>query len=118
MTRLSQRKTTTLLYECCATTRITTALMNKLPKPKTTKKPIGCESRRRAPQKTCAYGAQQAKRRIVGGTEAPASPLVSKLTGSSCRTETEHEARRTHTSEFGRKETARESCSARGKFSL
>ena len=56
------------------------------------KKPMAVSRDGDAPQKTCAYGAQESKL---------AAQKRRDLTGTSCSTETKREARRTHTSEFG-----------------
>jgi hypothetical protein len=67
-------------------------LTNSLDLPHKQKKPMAVSRDGDAPQKTCAYGAQVSKL---------AAQKRRDLTGSSCRTATKHEARRTHTSEFG-----------------
>jgi len=68
------------------------ALLGPLDIPQTNRKPMAVSRDGDAPQKTCAYGAQESK--LAGQKRRD-------LTGTSCSTETKREARRTHTSEFG-----------------
>jgi hypothetical protein len=60
--------------------------------PQTKKQPMAESRDGNAPQKTCAYGAQESK--LAGQKRRD-------LTGASCSTETKREARRALTSEFG-----------------
>jgi hypothetical protein len=69
--------------------------------PPTTEKPMAESRGGDAPQKMCAYGAQEAKTHRQQNKDAGIT--VSNLTGPSCRTATKREAQRTLTSEFGRK---------------
>jgi hypothetical protein len=78
-------------------------LPNSLDIPQTNRKPMAVSRDGDAPQKTCAYGAainsKPAGTVDPNGLESTASRVDG--TGSSCRTVTKREARRTHTSEFG-----------------
>ena len=60
--------------------------------PQTKKQPMAANREGNAPQKTCAYGAQESK--LAGQKRRD-------LTGTSCSTVTKREARRIRTSEFG-----------------